>query len=42
LVAQATCSCRVSILEASGDLIHTGLTGTNVMDLVIALKLEIG
>ncbi len=25
-------------LEASGDLVHTGPTGTNVMDLVIALK----
>jgi hydroxypyruvate reductase len=25
-------------LEASGDLIHTGPTGTNVMDLVIALR----
>lgn len=27
-----------SFLEASGDLIYTGPTGTNVMDLVIALK----
>ena len=26
-------------LEARGDLVHTGPTGTNVMDLVIALKL---
>ncbi len=26
-------------LAASGDLLHTGVTGTNVMDLVIALKL---
>lgn len=26
-------------LQASGDLIHTGATGTNVMDLVIGLKL---
>ncbi|MFI4921937.1 MAG: MOFRL family protein [Gammaproteobacteria bacterium] len=25
-------------LEASGDLIHTGPTGTNVMDLMIAYK----
>lgn len=25
-------------LEASGDLVHTGPTGTNVMDVVIALK----
>ncbi len=28
-----------SFLEESGDLIHTGPTGTNVMDLVLALKL---
>lgn len=28
-----------SFLEASGDLLHTGPTGTNVMDLVLALKL---
>jgi len=28
-----------SLLAASGDLINTGPTGTNVMDLVIALKL---
>ena len=28
-----------TFLEASGDLVHTGPTGTNVMDLVIALKL---
>jgi hydroxypyruvate reductase len=27
-------------LEASGDLIHTGPTGTNVMDLVIGLRLR--
>ena len=27
-----------SFLEASGDLIHTGPTGTNVMDLIIAYK----
>ncbi len=27
-------------LAASGDLLHTGVTGTNVMDLVIALKLQ--
>ncbi|WP_303909089.1 glycerate kinase type-2 family protein [Thiohalomonas denitrificans] len=27
-----------SFLEASGDLIHTGPTGTNVMDLVLGLK----
>ncbi len=27
-------------LELSGDLLHTGPTGTNVMDLVIALRLE--
>jgi glycerate 2-kinase len=27
-----------SFLEASGDLVYTGPTGTNVMDLVIALK----
>ena len=26
-------------LAASGDLIHTGSTGTNVMDLVLGLKL---
>jgi hydroxypyruvate reductase len=26
-------------LEQSGDLVHTGPTGTNVMDLIIALKL---
>ncbi|OBS10297.1 glycerate kinase type-2 family protein [Acidihalobacter prosperus] len=29
-----------SFLEASGDLIHTGPTGTNVMDLVIGLRTE--
>jgi len=27
-----------SFLQASGDLIHTGPTGTNVMDLIIGLK----
>ena len=27
-----------AFLEASGDLIHTGPTGTNVMDLVIGYK----
>ncbi|HYN77195.1 MAG TPA: MOFRL family protein, partial [Lamprocystis sp. (in: g-proteobacteria)] len=27
-----------SLLAASGDLIHTGPTGTNVMDLVLGLK----
>ena len=27
-----------AFLEASGDLVHTGPTGTNVMDLVVALK----
>ncbi len=29
-----------SFLEASGDLIHTGPTGTNVMDLMLGLKLQ--
>lgn len=29
-----------TFLEASGDLIHTGPTGTNVMDLVLAYKAE--
>ncbi len=29
-----------SFLEASGDLVHTGPTGTNVMDLVLAWKTE--
>ena len=29
-----------TFLEASGDLVHTGPTGTNVMDLVVALKAE--
>ena len=29
-----------TFLEASGDLVHTGPTGTNVMDLIVALKLE--
>ena len=28
-----------SFLEASGDLIQTGPTGTNVMDLVLGLRL---
>lgn len=28
------------LLEASGDLIRTGPTGTNVMDLILGLKLE--
>ncbi len=28
-----------TFLAASGDLLHTGVTGTNVMDLIIALKL---
>ena len=28
-----------NFLEASGDLIHTGMTGTNVMDLILALRL---
>jgi len=28
-----------TFLEASGDLVHTGPTGTNVMDLVVALKM---
>ncbi|WP_419583128.1 MOFRL family protein [Thiolapillus sp.] len=27
-----------SVLEATGDLISTGPTGTNVMDLLIGLK----
>ncbi|WP_456375605.1 MOFRL family protein, partial [Thiolapillus sp.] len=27
-----------SLLEATGDLIHTGPTGTNVMDLLIGLR----
>lgn len=29
-----------SLLAASGDLIHTGPTGTNVMDLMIGLRIE--
>ena len=29
-----------TFLEASGDLVHTGPTGTNVLDLVVALKLK--
>ena len=28
-----------TFLEAGGDLIHVGVTGTNVMDVVIGLKL---
>ena len=28
-----------TFLEASGDLIHVGATGTNVMDVIIGLKL---
>jgi glycerate 2-kinase len=35
------CLSRVdagAFLEASGDLVYTGPTGTNVMDLIIALK----
>ena len=31
-----------TFLEASGDLVHTGPTGTNVMDLVVAMKVEPG
>ena len=31
-----------TFLEASGDLVYTGPTGTNVMDLVVALKVEPG
>ncbi|MGH8400540.1 MAG: MOFRL family protein, partial [Gammaproteobacteria bacterium] len=27
-----------TFLEASGDLLHTGPTGTNVMDLIIAYR----
>lgn len=37
----ADCLARAdagSLLDASGDLVHTGPTGTNVTDLVIALK----
>ena len=29
-----------TFLEASGDLVHTGPTGTNVMDLIVALKVS--
>ena len=29
-----------AFLEASGDLVRTGPTGTNVLDLVVALKME--
>lgn len=32
------CADAGTFLAASGDLLHTGPTGTNVMDLVIALK----
>ena len=32
------CADSGKFLEASGDLVHTGPTGTNVMDLVIGLK----
>ena len=31
-----------TFLQASGDLVHTGPTGTNVMDLVVAMKVEPG
>ena len=31
-----------TFLEASGDLVHTGPTGTNVMDLVVAMKAGTG
>ena len=31
-----------TFLEASGDLVHTGPTGTNVMDLVVAMKAAAG
>ncbi len=34
------CADAGSFLETSGDLIQTGPTGTNVMDLVLALKTE--
>jgi hydroxypyruvate reductase len=27
-----------TFLEASGDLVHTGPTGTNVMDLILGIK----
>ena len=30
-----------SLLEATGDLVHTGLTGTNVMDLLIGLRVPV-
>jgi hydroxypyruvate reductase len=29
-----------TFLEASGDLVHTGPTGTNVMDLVLGMRME--
>jgi len=29
-----------SLLEASGDLVHTGPTGTNVMDLMIGIRIQ--
>ena len=31
-----------TFLEASGDLVHTGPSGTNVMDLVVAMKAQPG
>ena len=31
-----------TFLDTSGDLVHSGPTGTNVMDLVVALKVESG
>lgn len=31
-----------SFLQASGDLVHTGPTGTNVMDLMLGIKLRAG
>ena len=42
-LAAAECLRRAdagTFLKAAGDLIHTGPTGTNVMDLVLALKVE--
>ncbi len=29
-----------TFLQASGDLIYTGPTGTNVMDLILGLKVD--
>ena len=29
-----------TFLESSGDLVHTGPTGTNVMDLVVAISVD--